>query len=193
MPGYQRIRKNNYHIFWLCILVCALSLFGGCKSSKEAERKTEQKSSLKKFLNKYEKTFDPSDFNLSLDSIRFEENHLRASLEASKLVSVAPPETIPGFRIQVLFTPDIEQANQTKDSLSNLLSEEWTYIVYDAPYYKIRVGNYINRTSANLMLRKLVVLGYQDAWIVPDKIIKNPPQRLPSTDIVPDKQPEQKR
>jgi len=192
MPGYPRIFQSKNHILWLFIFFCGLLFLWGCKSSEKAE-KIQPKSSFKEFLTKYEKTFDPSDFDISLDSIRLEEKRQHEALEASKLVSVAPPETIPGFRVQVLFTPDIEQANLSRDTLSYLLPEEWTYVVYDAPYYKIRVGNYIDRTSANLMIRKLVGLGYQDAWVVPDKIIKNPPQRLPDTDIIPDKQPEQKR
>lgn len=193
MPGYPRIHKNKYHILWFCLFFAGLSLLWGCKTSHEAEKKTDPKTSFNEFLAKYEKTFDPSEFNISPDSIKEEAKRLHEALDASKLVSIAPPETIPGFRVQVLFTPDIEQANLSRDTLSYLLPEEWTYVVYDAPYYKVRVGNYPDRTSANITVRKLVSFGYSDAWIVPDKIIKNPPQRLPEINIIPDKQPEQKK
>jgi hypothetical protein len=188
MPGYQRIHKNNYHTLWLLLIFSGLSLLWGCKSSEEA-KKIQPKSNLKEFLSKYEGTFDPKEFDMNIDSVRNELKLQHDAMDASKLVTVAIPETIPGYRVQVLFTPDIEQANQTRDSLTNLLPQEWTYTVYDAPYYKIRVGNYIDRTSANQMVKILVGFGYQDAWIVPDKIIKNPPQRLPDVEIVPDKQP----
>jgi len=188
MPGYQRILKNKYHTLWLLIIFSGLSLLWGCKSSETSE-KIQPKSSFKEFLTKYESNFDPTEFDMSIDSVRKELKLQHDAMDASKLVSIAAPETIPGFRVQVLFTPDIEEANQIRDSLAILLPQEWTYTVYDAPYYKIRVGNYVDRTAANQMVNKLVGFGYQDAWIVPDKVIKNPPQRLPDIEIVPDKQP----
>jgi len=190
MPGYLKILKSNRSKLWLSIFIGIISLLWCCKSSEEAEKKTESPTGFKEFLAKYEKTFNPADFDLSIDSIRLKEKNQQEPLEAAEIVTLAPTETIPGFRVQVLFTPDIEQANQIRDSLSILLPEEWIYIVYDSPYYKVRVGNYVERTLASVMIKKLIELGFKEPWIVPDKIFKNPPPRLPDIFITPEKQPE---
>jgi hypothetical protein len=46
------------------------------------------------------------------------------------------------------------------------------YVVYDAPVYKIRVGDFISRYEANQRLPEFVEKGYRDAWIVPDRIVQ---------------------
>ena len=158
-------------------MVC-LSLIAGCTTSKRVG-KDKPDEELKEFLAKYEKTFDPSVYNPDVDSIRVEEQHVHDAVESSNSVEIALPETIPGFRIQVMFTPEIEEATGIRDSLSSSVPEEWTYVVFDAPYYKVRVGNFIERYEAQALLRRLIFLGFNEAWIVPDKIIKNPPVKIP--------------
>lgn len=141
------------------------------------------------FLQKYEKTFQPTEYNDEVDFILQEDKKERDIIEAARVLKIAPPETIPGFRAQVIFTSEIEEANRVRDSLLNMLSDEWTYIVYETPYYKVRVGNFIERASANMLVKKLSTIGYKDAWVVPDRIIKNPPNRIPDSFIQPDLQP----
>jgi hypothetical protein len=176
---------------WLLFLLL-LGLFFGCKAPRSAEKTADAGSSFDAFLAKYEKTFDPSKYNLPVDSIVARERQQHNVMEAAKIITVAAPETIPGFRVQVLFTPEIERANLTRDSLLLILPGEWSYVVYDAPYYKVRVGNFNDRGIASQMVSKLVSFGFQDAWIVPDKIIKNPPPRIPEEIIIPDSGPDQR-
>lgn len=149
----------------------------------------EPNSELNAFLQKYEKTFQPSNYNDELTEILQQEKKEREIIEAARVFKIAPPETIPGFRAQVMFTSEIEEANSVRDSIFNILPEEWNYIVYETPYYKIRVGNFIDRADANMMVKKLFSLGFKDAWVVPDRIIKNPPRRIPDSYIQPDIQP----
>jgi len=192
MPGFVKIHKNNfykkYFLFSLFIILIA-----GCKTAKEVEKREESEEALKNFITKYESTFDPSVYNEEVQLILEEEKREKELIESAKVFTVTSQESIPGFRVQVLFTPEIDQANQTRDELSNLLPEEWCYIVYDAPYYKVRVGDFREWTEANQMVKKLISLGYKDAWVVPDKVIKNPPPKPPEVFIEPDKQPEPRR
>jgi hypothetical protein len=171
MHGFQNIRSNNT-LLWLIILL----LIAGCGSSKKIE-KEKSGEELKEFLAKYEKTFDPSAYNPEVESIKVEEKNVHNAIESANTVEVALPETIPGFRIQVLFTPEIDEANQIRDSLNTYIPEEWTYIVFDAPYYKVRIGNFMERYEAQALLRRLVSLGFSESWVVPDKVVKNPPPR----------------
>jgi hypothetical protein len=142
---------------------------------------------LRQFLNKYEPEFNPSDYDADVSIVRQEEKAQREAIQIAAVTTVAIPETIPGFRVQVLFTQDIEQADSAKDDLANLVPEEWVYVVYDAPYYRVRVGNYTNRSAASQMLSKLIKLGYKDAWVVPDNVVENPLPKTPDTFIEPEK------
>ncbi|MDE3057215.1 MAG: SPOR domain-containing protein [Bacteroidota bacterium] len=99
--------------------------------------------------------------------------------------AIAQPETVQGYRVQVVATNSFDEAMSARNLLNSALPDLWVYMVYDAPTYKVRVGNFLNRADANLSLDSLVAMGYKEAWIVPDKIIKNPPPK-PSTLSPPD-------
>lgn len=209
MPGYQKINKNKVVQRWKCLdilihtllldkIECLLSIIiflliitinPGCKTTEEAEKEKIVETGVNEFLAKYEKTFDPGAYDEDVDTIIQLVKRQREIIEPSKIVAILPPETIQGFRVQVLFTPDIQQANRLRDELTERLTDTWTYIVHDAPYYKIRVGNHIDRPSAATMMKKLHGMGYKDAWIVPDKIIKNPLPLPPDALIEATKQP----
>ncbi len=182
MRGFQ---KYSSRVIFLFVLVTAIVLCS-CGGTREAARVEPPKETLQTFLSTYEKTFSPTAYDASVGVIRTEEQQQHALFEAARLITTAVPETIPGFRIQVLFTSDIDQANELRDTLSVHFPDDWTYVVYDAPNYKVRVGNFIERSDAEMFLRKVVSDGYPDAWIVPDNVIKNPPPRLPEQFIVPD-------
>jgi hypothetical protein len=192
MHGFLSFRRNN---LLFLVIACILLLLGaaGCGSSTESEKSGDSMSSGGAFLAKYEDSFVPSAYDPDLDSVIAEARRRSAALESVTVVVIAMPETIPGFRIQILFTGDIEQANQTRDSAAMLLPDEWVYVVYDAPYYKVRVGNFTEKMEANPLQKKLISMGYKDAWIVPDHIIKNPPPKVPETFIVPERLQEEQR
>ncbi|HTK82017.1 MAG TPA: SPOR domain-containing protein [Bacteroidota bacterium] len=166
-------------------IVAALVIVWGCGSAEQPRKTTPEHSSPKEFLAKYEKAFRPSDYKLDIKVIKAAEAEQFNALHPAQVYAVAAAETIPGFRIQVLLTQEIDEANTTLTTLEQQLPDEFAYMAYDAPTYKIRVGNFQERTSANPVLKKLVDLGYKEAWIVPDMILKNPPQKLPDAFIEP--------
>jgi hypothetical protein len=191
MRGFRKMHRSSVVVFWTVSTALLFCFITGCAGSKESEVRKIPAASVKDFLAKYEKTFNPSQYDPDLSLIRQEENEQYTALEAVKMMTTVAPETIPGFRIQVLFTQEIDQANQLRDSIETLLPQEWAYIIYDAPYYKVRVGNYEERNEANPLLKRLNTMGFRDAWIVPDNIFRNIPPKPPEIDIVPERQIEQ--
>ncbi len=174
-------------IYFTALIVLIL-IVAGCSGGKETETASVPKTmSLKEFLAGSEKDFTPSDYDADVPVVEKEAQRQHDSIEAALIATTAVPETIPGFRIQVMFTQEIEQANAARDDLSLQTGDQWVYVVYDAPYYKVRVGNFADRAEAGVMLKNLVSMGYKDAWIVPDNIIKNPPPKPPETFIEPEK------
>ncbi|MFO7977668.1 MAG: hypothetical protein R6U64_03335 [Bacteroidales bacterium] len=83
---------------------------------------------------------------------------------------------IPGFRIQV----HVESGNQSRVRIQNkkfefeeLFPQIHSYIVYDAPYFKLRVGDFRTRLEARKVWEQ-IASEYGDAFIVVDEI--NPPE-----------------
>jgi hypothetical protein len=177
MPGLHRSRPKNRPAFFFAFPVLAGCLLLGCKAPEETGRQELPRETLKDFLTRYEKTFDPTQYDVQIArtaSLAFDDS---LGKSATLTASSAPPETTAGFRVQVLTTQDIDQAVQLRDTLSAALQDDWVYIVHDAPYYKVRVGNYTDRPSANKTVKTLIEEGYSTAWVVPDQVLKNPPPK----------------
>lgn len=77
-----------------------------------------------------------------------------------------------GYRIQIFFESGSNaknRANLTKRRFSNHFSDIPTYITFDAPHFKVRVGNFRTRLEAEKNL--IEIRKYFDvAYIVPSKI-----------------------
>jgi hypothetical protein len=185
MPGLPNYLRNNSKIGPAVLFLSVVMLLAGCAGSKQPSRTETPKGTLGEFLAKYEPTFHPSDYKLDFKIIKAEEAQQFEALHSATVYTTAVPETIPGFRIQVLLTQEIDEANTTLANLEQQFPEESAYMAYDAPYYKIRVGNFPERATANALLKRLVGFGYKEAWIVPENVLKNPPPKLPDTFIEP--------
>ena len=85
--------------------------------------------------------------------------------DASSLLN----EEIEGYRIQVATSTSEESLVSIQKNLEKLTNEK-IYIIFELPNYKIRVGNYLTRKDAEVLLKKLSRNGYRYAWIVPTKI-----------------------
>ena len=76
---------------------------------------------------------------------------------------------VEGFRVQVLATRTRDNADQLRQTLAEGYAEE-IYIVFEAPNYKVRMGNFIDRRHAESLRQTLVKFGYPSAWIIRTRI-----------------------
>ena len=76
---------------------------------------------------------------------------------------------IEGYRVQALVTLNTHSADTIRAVLSDKIDED-VYITYEVPYYKIRVGNCVDRKQAEELKLKLVELGYASAWIIRTRV-----------------------
>jgi hypothetical protein len=175
-------------ILWKQYVVSLLGtfiVFAGIHCASTSKSTTEEKGNGKEVdtgpLVKYEQEFNPADYNPSLAAIQqMMKADTIANSDEPGLVEATPPQTIAGFRIQVLSTTEIDSANAVRDRLSNLPQSIGIYVTYDSPYYKVRVGDFSSRPAANPLLKAMIDSGYSDAWIVPDRVSKNPrPRQIP--------------
>ena len=74
-----------------------------------------------------------------------------------------------GYRVQVLATRYFERADSLAVIMKNTVSDS-VYVDFEAPNYKVRVGDFIERDSAELLQQELVQMGYNSAWILRSRI-----------------------
>ncbi|MAS78206.1 MAG: hypothetical protein CMG15_06160 [Candidatus Marinimicrobia bacterium] len=74
-----------------------------------------------------------------------------------------------GYRVQVLATRYFDFADSLAISISNKIPDS-VYVEFETPNYKVRVGDFINRDSAELLQKELLNMGYKSAWILRSKI-----------------------
>lgn len=124
-------------------------------------------------LAKHEAMLNPSEYDEEVEIVRrfHEARKKQSSFEILAEEPSIEKEVIQGFRIQLFATPNIDEANREKGMAIQRFYEDSTYVVYDPPVYKVRVGDFQTRFDASKRLPFVISLGYPDAWIVGDRII----------------------
>jgi|TARA_Y100000994_G_scaffold61734_1_gene49913 hypothetical protein len=74
-----------------------------------------------------------------------------------------------GYRVQILATRYFEYADSLAISISSKINDS-VYVEFETPNYKVRVGDFINRDSAELLQKELLKMGYKTAWILRTRI-----------------------
>jgi len=74
-----------------------------------------------------------------------------------------------GYRVQILATRYFGYADSLAISISSKIIDS-VYVEFETPNYKVRVGDFIDRDSAELLQQKLLNMGYKSAWILRTKI-----------------------
>lgn len=80
-----------------------------------------------------------------------------------------------GFRIQVVSTTNRDQAFKIKTDLLMKYPEEKTYVMFQSPYFKVRIGNFLKRADAEKFRKDLNKAFPQGVFIVEDAIDYTPP------------------
>ena len=75
-----------------------------------------------------------------------------------------------GYRLQVLNTRSRDDAFKTKAMLLENFPDEKTYVLYQSPYFKVRIGNFVNRNDAENFKKELSLFIAQPAYVVEDLI-----------------------
>jgi hypothetical protein len=126
--------------------------------------------------NRYEEDFQPADHDPDIYVLLGEQRD-SAQHQGNFQPSIAPTQpgdVVAGFRVQLFSSEEIDEARTKKAEAELLFPNEWIYLVYDPPTYKIRAGNFLTRFEADRFLKQAVERGYKNAWIVPEKVFKNP-------------------
>ena len=77
-----------------------------------------------------------------------------------------------GFRLQVFETSSVEEAKRSLRKFEKALDDS-VYMIFEAPLYKLRTGNFVTKKEAENEKLKLNREGYKDVWIVRSRIEQN--------------------
>ena len=153
-------------------LIIFLSFFFifSCSSSEQMVDKDDQQKS-----NPYDESFDPNSLNdddivvHKFDAISVDNDNISGSASSQQEVVY---KDVKGFRVQIIATKSIETATlseqEAKDLFENMNHK--IYLIFDAPLYKLRVGDVTRRDEAEEIRDVAKDYGYREAFIVPTKV-----------------------
>lgn len=153
------------------VLISAIIVLAGCGTSKEGAKDPGET------LREYESSFHPSEYDQPLKDF-FPDKQTSGGTDSSSGISRTPAqqtELTRGYRVQVFATTNYDEAVTMKANVEAQFPDEWFYLVYDAPTYKLRGGNFIERYEADRFAKLVADKGYKNAWVVPERVFKNPP------------------
>ena len=76
---------------------------------------------------------------------------------------------VAGWRVQLMFKTKKEELKQLKIAFIKLYPEIPAYLEYEAPYYRIRVGNCRTKLEA-IKIKYLISKNFPGAYLVPEII-----------------------
>jgi hypothetical protein len=74
-----------------------------------------------------------------------------------------------GYRIQIMYTDIRDEVYKSKGKTYKDFPELPSYVEYEEPYYKLRLGDFKTRLEATYYLQQVITI-YPGAFIVKDKI-----------------------
>jgi hypothetical protein len=78
---------------------------------------------------------------------------------------VMAPQKVYGFRVQIFASSTEENAGNVASDAREVFDDR-VYVEYIAPYYKVRVGDYLTHEEVEPLKNKALSLGYRGAFIV---------------------------
>ena len=151
-------------IFLLAIILAA------CSGGRETVKKDEGLGQVT-----YDESFDP--LSLNDDDIVIGPEETGTSAQST---SKNDPGTVSGrisevngFRVQILATNNLEKASLVEQEAAERFSRNGheTYLVFEAPLYKIRIGDCTERQNAEAIRDLAKTFGYKGAFIVKSKVV----------------------
>jgi hypothetical protein len=168
LPPLEQFRRG-YKMKYLLIVIGLFLI--GCSGSKSVIKEEDRSD------NKYDESFDP--MTLDDNDIVFPSTITNISNKNSDTsikhddTSQSLQQEVNGFRVQIIATQDLEKATLLEEEAKNQFSMNGhkTYLVFEAPLYKIRLGDFTSRDEADELKMQAINYGYRESFIVRTKVI----------------------
>lgn len=173
------------HLSFITLVAASALILSGCGSSGNARKEVSnppEEPEQRVPLSRYEKTFNPSDYDDEITEIQRQHQveQERIAAERGRDSVVVESTFTQGYRIQIFASGSIDEANAMRLTAFQHITEDSLYVVYDPPVYKVRIGDFPTRAEANQKLATVIAQGFTDAWVVGDRIIQRKLVRIPA-------------
>jgi Sporulation related domain. len=168
--------KNNNNFIWVVVLLICMNSNHAMSNRPKDKEDMSDKKSFSVAINEKGSGEAPATFLDTLNRGKeFSLNDRDFVPITTESTSVAGQKDVKedaaaeGYRIQCFASSQIEKVRSEQKQLG-LKVKYPLYIVYNAPYYKLLVGDFIKRNDADNALAKLREMGYGDSWVARSKI-----------------------
>ncbi len=159
------IRSKTSYIFIPLIILLFISCAGISPYYEEGSQKDKR--------TRAEKGFNPMGFEGDSDVVpsplSAESDSLVSGLDRYKLRSdsiESPADTVKFvYRVQIFTSRFLQEAERVRDEATTKF-EETVHMDFDAPYYKVRIGDFETMEEGERFLGQVRDLGYTDVWLV---------------------------
>jgi len=99
---------------------------------------------------------------------------VKKQVEINEITTRNSRRFVPGFRILVVNTNDRNKALSAKSKLYQQFPDLTVYLMYQAPFYKLKAGNFKERKDADDYLPNIQRLFPAGVYVIRDTIEVNP-------------------
>ena len=99
---------------------------------------------------------------------------VKKQIEINELTSRDARRFVPGFRILDISSNDRNKVMNTKAKLYQQFPALQSYLMYQAPFYKLKAGNFKDRAAADDFLSELQAIFPSGVYVIRDTIEVNP-------------------
>ena len=78
-------------------------------------------------------------------------------------------EEVPGYRIQIMYANNRDETNLAKAKFYQMFPSIRAYVIYEQPYYKLRVGDFKNKLQLTKAM-SLIAPIYSGCFTVKDDV-----------------------
>ncbi len=108
----------------------------------------------------------PTTINSSEVWYGYDESEVDTSSQLNRKVI----DKVNGYRVLILTTDNLEEANNMRSEIYFNTAQKDVYVIFDPPFYKVMIGDFINYSDANDLSFKMSQLGYTECRIVNETI-----------------------
>lgn len=126
---------------------------------------------------KYDESFDPLKLKEPKSTLFQEESQpevarqLAADSSHRQLQTEEDQSQQTGYRVQLMLTPIYQEADSVYMQVEEIFQDEAKpHLIYDAPNYKIQIGDYRTREEAEQYRDIAQRRGFRFSWVVPSVI-----------------------
>jgi hypothetical protein len=91
--------------------------------------------------------------------------------DSTKNIESENNEKINGYRVQLISTERINKAEKIRDEAYDIF-DQYIYIVFQTPYYKVRVGDFVDFKDCRQVEKIAKENGFPNAWTVRSLVYK---------------------